>query len=173
MKNFKRLTLMLLILAIAFTAVPARTEAATKVPAKVTAALNRAVDDNGRAIIIDQCGQKMYLFKKNCKGKWELKKSFRCICGEKLRKDQHYLLLRNEDTDQRIYTKGSKTYEFGMYIDCYEDVMKKSVRIHSYPEINGKIYKDSAHNACGFAVCVDNAYYIWRYYGDGTAVMVC
>lgn len=165
---------MLLILAIVFTAVPVRTEAAAKVPAKVTAALKRAVDDNGRAIIIDQSGKMMYLYKRNSKTrKWELKKSFRCICGNKLDPKMHYMLLRNDDTDQRIYTNGSKSYEFGVYVDCYEEAMEKTVRIHSYATINGKTYKDSAHNTCGIAVCIDNAYHIYRYYGDGTALMVC
>jgi hypothetical protein len=47
------------------------------------------------------------------------------------------------------------------------------MRIHSYAEIGGKTYKDSAHNTCGFSICLDNAAYIWKYYGDGTAVMGC
>jgi hypothetical protein len=130
------------------------------------------VDDNGRAIIIDQTAGKMYLYKRNCtSGKWELKKSFRCICGDKLDPKKHYLLLRNEDTDLRAYGKGSKTYQYGVYIDCYEDIPAKTMRIHSYVEIKGRVYKDKAHNTCGFAICLDNAAYVWKYYGDGTAVM--
>ena len=173
MKKFTRLTIMLLILAIAITAVPAKTEAATNVPAKVTAALKRVVDDNGRAIVIDHQGEKMYLFKKNCKGKWELKKSFRCLPGDYLRPDRHYHLLRNSDTDKLFYKADGKTYSYGMYIDCYEDIPRYTMRIHSYAEKNGKTYKSLRHNPSGFAVCIDNAYYIWKYYGNGTAVAGC
>lgn len=169
----KRMLAMALALIMMFALVPASAEAAT-IPCKVTKALNRAVDDNGRCIVIDQSGQKMYLFKRNCtSGKWELKKSFRCLCGDRLDPGKHYLLLRNDDTDLRTYRKGSKMYHYGVYIDCYEDVPAKTMRIHSYPEIQGKVYKDKAHNTCGFAICLDNAAYVWKWYGDGTAVMGC
>lgn len=152
---------------------PATAQAA-EAPAKVTRALNRCVDDNGRCIVIDHNGQKMYLFKRNCKsGKWELKKSFRCVCGDYLNPGKHYLLLRSEDIDLKTYKEGAKTYHYGVYIDCYEDVPANTMRIHSYAEIKGKTYKDGKKNDVGFAVCIDNAYYIWKYYGDGTAVMGC
>jgi hypothetical protein len=167
----KRMKALALVLVMMFALVPTGAQAAS-VPCKVTKALQKAVDDNGRAIIIDQTAGKMYLYKRNCtSGKWELKKSFRCICGDRLDPKKHYLLLRNEDTDLRAYGKGSKVYEFGVYVDCYEEPPIKAIRIHSYAEIKGKVYKDSAHNTCGFAICLDNAAYVWRWYGDGTAVM--
>lgn len=165
----KKLIAMLVALAIVITlCMPAA--AADSVPCKVTKAVERCVDENGRCIVIS--GQKMYLFKRNCTTKkWECRKTFRCVYKDGLKACKHYVLVRNEDTDKRIYKKGKKTYEFGIYVDCYEEPLGKETRIHSYPEIDGKVYKDSAHNTCGFAVCLDNAYYIWKYYGDGTALM--
>lgn len=173
MKNAKRKAVALLMAAMILAAVlPAYTEAATSVPCKVTRALSKAVDENGRAIIIDQSAGKMYLYKRNCSTqKWELKKSFRCICAVRLDPKKHYCLLRNEDTDLISYTKGTKTYSYAVNVDCYEEPTTKSIRIHSYAEIGGNTYKDSTHNTCGIAVCIDNAHYIWKYYGDGTAVM--
>lgn len=167
----KRLMAMMLIMVMMFALVPTTVQAAS-VPCKVTKALGKCVDDNGRCIVIDQSAQKMYLYKRNCtSGKWELKKSFRCLCADRLDPGKHYLLLRNDDTDLRTYRKGSKTYQYGVYIDCYEEAPTKGIRIHSYPEIKGKVYKDKAHNTCGFAVCNENAAYIWKWYTDGTAVM--
>lgn len=169
----KRLIAMMLIMVMMFVLVPT-TAQAVSVPCKVTKALKNCVDDNGRCIVIDQSGQKMYLYKRNCSTrKWELKKSFRCICADRLDPGKHYLLLRNDDTDLRTYRKGSKTYQYGVYIDCYEDVPAKTMRIHSYPEIKGKVYKDKTHNTCGFSICLDNAAYVWKWYTDGTAVMGC
>lgn len=167
----KRILTLTLVLVMMFALVPTSAEAAS-VPCKVTKALNRAVDDNGRCIVIDHAGQKMYLFKRNCKtGKWELKKSFRCLCGDRLDPGKHYLLLRNDDTDRRTYSEGAKTYHYGVYIDCYEEAPTRAIRIHSYAEIKGKVYKCLKKNPTGFAICIDNAAYIWRYYTDGTAVM--
>lgn len=169
----KRLMALALALVMMFALVPTTAQAAS-VPCKVTKALQKAVDDNGRAIIIDQTAGKMYLYKRNCtSGKWELKKSFRCLCADRLDPGKHYLLLRNDDTDLRTYRKGSKTYQYGVYIDCYEEAPTKAMRIHSCAEIGGKTYKDKAHNTCGFAVCLDNAAYVWKWYTDGTAVMGC
>lgn len=167
----KRLMAMMLIMVMMFALVPTTVQAAS-VSCKVTKALKNCVDDNGRCIVIDQSAQKMYLFKRNCTTrKWELKKSFRCVCADRLDPGKHYLLLRNTDTDLRTYRKGSKTYQYGVYIDCYEEAPTKTMRIHSYPEIKGKVYKGKGHNTCGFAICLDNAAYVWKYYGDGTAVM--
>ena len=167
----KRIMALALVLVMMFALVPTTAQAAS-VPCKVTKALGRCVDDNGRCIVIDQSGQKMYLYKRNCtSGKWELKKSFRCLCADRLDPGKHYLLLRNEDTDLRTYRKGSKTYQYGVYIDCYEEAPTKGMRIHSYAEIGGKTCKDSKTNTCGFAICLDNAAYVWKWYTDGTAVM--
>ena len=169
----KRIMALALVLVMMFALVPTTAQAASA-PCKVTKALGRCVDDNGRCIVIDQSGQKMYLFKRNCTTrKWELKKSFRCICADRIDPGKHYLLLRNDDTDLRTYRKGSKTYQYGVYIDCYEEAPIKGMRIHSYAEIGGKTCKDSKTNTCGFSICLDNAAYVWRWYGDGTAVMGC
>lgn len=173
MKAFRKAAALFMVAAIVMTmaAVPAKVQAAAGAPAKVTQALKKAVDENGRTIVIDHQGERMYLFKKNKSGKWELKKSFRCVCGDYLRPDRHYHLLRNADTDKLTYKEGARLYSYGVYIDCYETAPTRAIRIHSYAEIGGRVYKNGKKNNSGFAVCIDNAAYIWRYYSDGTAVM--
>jgi hypothetical protein len=169
----KKLIVMALALVLLFTVMPpAHTDAATKVPAKVLSAANKAVDDNGICIVIDHKASHMWVLKRSCKtGAWKHWKDFRCTCGDRLRPDEHYLLLRNEDTDQRRYKEGCKTYEYGMYIDRYEDVMPRTVRIHSYAKIGQTTYKCLKKNPNGFGVCVKNAEWLYRNCGDGTAVM--
>ena len=46
--------LMILMMLIVMVMAPVQTQAAAKTPAKITRALEKAVDENGRAIIIDQ-----------------------------------------------------------------------------------------------------------------------
>jgi len=165
----KKLTkLIALILIISFI-VPNQATAATAVPKKVYTALNKAVDENGRAIIIDIQGGRMYLFKNK-----KLKDSFRCVCSDYLDPNKHYFLIRNKDTDTRKYKDGSNWYDYCVRIDCYEHELKYPVEIHGYARNSkGKVYKSSKKNPFGFAICVKNAKLIWQYYGDGTAVMSC
>lgn len=172
MKN-KRFIAILLMMVVILSLVPVtRVDAAVKVPVKVTRALKDIVDENGRAIIIDQSAGRMHLYKRNCKSqKWELKKTFRCICGDHLREDWHYFLLRNSDTDKRMWKDGCRTYGYGMYVDCYEEAPVRTVMIHSYVQIGGTTYKTLKKNPTGISLCRENARYIYQYYGDGTAVM--
>ena len=176
MKNYKRLTIMLLILAIVFTAVPVRTEAAAKVPAKVWTAVENCVNENGRCIVIDQARGKMYLFKQDCRsGQWELKKSFRCIVADTMCRNKHYLLMRNNSIDQYAWGTENRRWSYGVHIDCYEKAYTNM--IHSYTEIltkkGWKTMKSSAWNDFGIGICEKNARYIWKHYCDGTALMVC
>ena len=161
-----------LLLTILFALIPAHTEAAT-VPAKVTRALNKAVDENGRAIIIDQSAERLYLFKKNCKGEWILKKSGRCIVSQKICKTKHYVLMRDDDYDTLLWGTEDRRWSYGMIVDCYEK--PATIVIHSYTErYTGRTWvKDKSRNGndFGIAVCEGLAEYIWKYYGDGTAVM--
>lgn len=162
-----------LLLTILLTLIPADTQAAT-VPAKVTRALNKAVDENGRAIIVDQSNERIYLFKRDCKThEWKLKRAGRCVVSEKLRKTRHYVLMRDDDYDTLLWGTEYKRWSYGMIIDCYE--RPESILIHSYTErYTGRTWvkdKSRAGNDFGVAVCEELARYIWKYYGDGTAVM--
>ena len=162
-----------LLLTILFALIPARTEAAT-VPAKVTRALGKAVDENGRAIIVDQTGERIYLFKRDCKTKeWKLKRSGRCIVSQKLCKTKHYMLLRNDDSDCLAWGNERERWSYGIHIDCYEK--PTCIVLHSYREYyRGRTWvkdKSRAGNDFGIAVCEELAEYIWKHYGDGTAVM--
>lgn len=152
--------------------IPVTAQAAT-VPKKVTKALNKAVDENGRAIIIDQAGERLYLFKRNCKGEWILKKSGRCIVSQKICKSKHYVLMRDDDYDTLLWGTEDERWSYGMIIDCYE--RPATIVIHSYTErYTGRTWvkdKSRAGNDFGIAVCESMAAYIWRYYTDGTAVM--
>jgi hypothetical protein len=161
---------------------PAAVQAATNtapaaVPANVAAALKEAVDENGRAIIIDPAG-KMYLFKICAKtGKWSLKKSFRVACGEGLRTDRHYFLSRSKYTDRRAWGDGSRRWAYGMRIDCYEEPVENKY-ISSYVQKYDRktktwvTKKSIKQNALTIAVSEQDALYIWTYYGSGTAVMI-
>ena len=170
----KRILTVALAIVLLFALIPAHTEAAT-VPAKVTRALNKAVDENGRAIIIDQSAERLYLFKKNCKGEWILKKSGRCIVSQKICKTKHYVLMRDDDYDTLLWGTEDRRWSYGMIVDCYEK--PATIVIHSYTErYTGRTWvKDKSRNGndFGIAVCEGLAEYIWKYYGDGTAVMGC
>ena len=166
----KRFLIMVLILVFM---VPVPAQAATKIPAKIERALDKAIEDNGRAIIVDQTNSRIYLFKKNCKGSWVLKKSGKCIVSQKLCKSRHYVLMRNDDYDMMAWGTDNERWSYGMIVDCYE--RPASIVIHSYTErYTGRTWvkdKSRAGNDFGIAVCEELARYIWRYYSDGTAVM--
>ena len=184
MKHKRTLTIILAaIMVLIFFMEPATAAAATAgrapagIPANVAAALNKAVDDNGRAIIIDPAG-KMYLFKICAKtGKWSLKKSFRVACGEGLRTDRHYFLSRSKYTDRRAWGDGSRRWAYGMRIDCYEEPVENKY-ISSYVQKYDRktktwvTKKSVKQNALTIAVSEQDALYIWTYYGSGTAVMI-
>lgn len=162
-----------LALVILFALFPAHTEAAT-VPTKVTKALNKAVDENGRCIVVDQSNARIYLFKRDCKTKeWKLKRSGRCIVSQKLPKTKHYMLLRNDDVDTLLWGTARDRWSYGMVIDCYEK--PAYIVLHSYREhYTGRTWvKDKSRNGndFGISVCEELAEYIWKHYGDGTAVM--
>ena len=165
MKKISKLIVLLLIISFI---VPHQVNAATTVPKKVITAMNKAIDENGRVIVIDIQGERMYLFKNK-----KLKDSFRCVCSDYLNPNECYFLIRNKDTDLRKYKEDGKTYEYGVYIDSYKKPMKYTIRIHSYAKAKGKTYKSSKHNPFGFAICTEKAKLIWKYYGDGTAIMSC
>ena len=164
---------LILMLTILFALIPADTQAAT-VPTKVTRALGKAVDENGRAIIVDQTGERIYLFKRDCKTKeWKLKRTGRCIVSQKLSKAKHYMLLRNDDVDTLLWGTARDRWSCGMVIDCYEK--PAYIVLHSYREhYTGRTWvKDKSRNGndFGISVCEELAEYIWKYYTDGTAVM--
>lgn len=165
MKKF--IALLMALMVMASITVPAQ---AASVPAKVYKAAENCINENNRCIVIDNSAGKIYLLKK-CKGKWEVKKSFKCTNGDYINPRKHYHLLRNKDTDKLAYKEGNKTFWYGMYIDCYEEVQIRTIRIHSYGEKGGRTYKTVRHNPNGIGCCIDNAYYIWRHYTNGTAVM--
>lgn len=176
MKTFKKFISIILIASFVagmgmFTSM--KTEAATKIPAKITQALEEAVNENNRTIIIDQSKEKIYLFKKNCKGVWILKKTGRCIVSQKFCKKKHYVLMRNDDTDIYAWGCDKERWAYGMVVDCYEK--PTTIVIHSYTErYTGKTWvkdKSRAGNNFGVAVCESLARYIWKYYTDGPAVM--
>ena len=172
-KSLKQLLVMTLIMITALAAVPVQTQAAAKTPAKIARALERAVDENGRAIIIDQSAERLYLFKRNCKGEWIMKKSGRCIVSQKICKTKHYVLMRDDDYDTLLWGTEDERWSYGMIIDCYEK--PATIVIHSYTErYTGRTWvkdKSRTGNDFGVAVCEELARYIWKYYGDGTAVM--
>ena len=169
MKRF----LIMLLAAVMLLSMPVQTDAATKIPCKIEKALDKAVDQNGRAIIVDQRNSRIYLFKKNCKGEWILKKSGRCIVSQKICKTKHYVLMRDDDYDTLLWGTEDERWSYGMIIDCYEK--PATIVIHSYTErYTGRTWvkdKSRAGNDFGVAVCEELARHIWRYYSDGTAVM--
>ena len=168
-----RKKLIILMALIVMIMAPVQTQAAAKVPAKIEKALGRAIEDNGRAIVIDSKNSRIYLFKKNCRGSWVLKKSGKCIVSQKLCKTKHYVLMRNADYDTMAWGTDNERWSYGMIVDCYE--RPASIVIHSYTErYTGRTWvkdKSRAGNDFGIAVCEELARYIWRYYSDGTAVM--
>ena len=173
MKMKNKIFAFALALVILFTLIPADTQAAT-VPAKITKALNKAVDENGRCIVVDQSNERIYLFKRDCKtNEWKLKRTGRCIVSQKLSKTRHYMLLRNDDVDTLLWGTARDRWSYGMVIDCYERPVY--IVLHSYREhYTGRTWvkdKSRAGNDFGIAVCEELAEYIWKYYGDGTAVM--
>ena len=167
MKNRKQIAALLLIcVVVAFFAIPTPTQAATTVPAKVTAAIKRAVTENGRVIVVDNSASKVYLFKGG-----KLKKSFRCTTGDYIDPRYHYFVTSG---GKYIYKEDGKTYQYGVRIDCHEKPLDREICFHSYGEKKGKTYKSVKHNPNGIGMCIDNAAYLFRYYNaDGTAVMGC
>lgn len=163
----KKLLAIALVLVMMFALLPAGTEAATAaVPAKVTAAMKRAVTENGRVIVVDNSAGKVYLFKDG-----KLKKSFRCTTGDYINPRNHYFVTSG---GRYIYKEGGKTYQYGVRIDCHEKPLDREICFHSYGEKKGKTYKSVRHNPNGIGCCIDNAAYLYRYYNvDGTAVMGC
>ena len=162
-----------LALVILFALIPADTQAAA-VPAKVTKALSKAVDENGRCVVVDQSNERIYLFKRDCKThEWKLKRSGRCIVSQKLCKTKHYMLLRNDDSDCLAWGNERERWSYGIHIDCYEK--PTCIILHSYREYyRGRTWakdKSRSGNDFGIAVCEELAEYIWKHYGDGTAVM--
>lgn len=162
----KRMIVMVMVMAVMLT-IPAQ---AAGVPNKVVKAAEQCVNENNRCIVVDNTAGRVYLLKK-CKGKWEVKKDFRCTVGDRIDPKKHYHLLRNGDTDKAFYYEGGKMFSYGVVYDCYEEAPVRTVRFHSYGEKKGKTYKSVKHNPNGIGMCIDNAYYIWRYYSNGTAVM--
>lgn len=165
----KKLTALIMILAI-LVSVCMPAAAADPVPKKVTKAAEHCISTNGRCIVVDNTNSKVYLLKK-CKGKWEVKKIYRCTVGDYIDPGQHYFLLRNKSTDRYIYKEDGKTYQYGVRIDRSESPLPRALYFHSYGEKNGKTYKSVRHNPSGIGLCIDHAAYIYRYYSDGTGVM--
>lgn len=161
----KRILAMALILVMMFALMPTGTQAAEAVPKKVTTAMKRAITENGRVIVVDNSACKVYLFKDG-----KLKKSFRCTTGDYIDPRYHYFVTSG---GRYIYKEGGKTYQYGVRIDCHEKPLDREICFHSYGEKKGKTYKSAKHNPNGIGCCIDNAYYIWRYYGNGTAVAGC
>lgn len=163
----KRILSIMLVMVMVVCMLPAKGEAATAVPKKVITAMKNAVTENGRVIVVDNGGSKVYLFKDG-----KLKKSFRCTVGDYIDPHYHYFILRG--SGKYTYKEGSKTYQYGVGIDRYENPLGRSIYFHSYGEKKGRVYKSVKHNPNGIGVCIDNAAYIYRYYyKDGTAVMGC
>lgn len=172
MRKFSKLIALLLIISFI---VPFQANAASAIPKKVITALDNAKDVNGRAIIIDQCNNKIYLFKRDCKtNNWNLKSTFKCVIAKKFCKNKHYYLPRG-CTDLDAFGTESKAYSHGMIIKCYEN--GSSTKIHSYPEVltsKGWVVKKTAkYCTCGISACDDNVLMIWKHYGKWTAVMFC
>lgn len=162
----KKMKLILLLMVMMFAVIPVQAAA----PAKVIKAAEKCINENNRCIVVDNTAGRVYLLKK-CKGKWTVKKDFRCTVGDRIDPKKHYHLLRNGDTDKAFYYEGGKMYSYGIGIDCYEEAPVRMLRFHSYGEKGGRTYKSVKYNPNGIGMCIDNAYYIWRYYGNGTAVM--
>ena len=144
-------------------------QAGTKVPARVRNAVNNCIDENGRCIVIDSSADKMYIFRKTKTGKWSLQDSFRCVCGDGLRTDRHYFLLRSKDTDRRTVRSGNRSWEYEVTIDCYEEPECK--KLHSYVSVKGKVKKDHKSNNIGICICTKNAKFVYEKCKNGTAVM--
>ena len=162
----KRILTMALILIMMFALMPTGAQASTTIPTKVTAAMKRAVTENGRLIVVDNSAGKVYLFKDG-----KLKKSFRCTTGDYINPNYHYFVTRG---GRYIYKEGGKTFQYGIRIDCHEKPLDREICFHSYGEKRGKTYKTVRHNPNGIGMCIDNAAYLYRYYyKDGTAVMGC
>ena len=143
-----------------------------QVPERVIAALERIVDVNGRAIVVDNTSERMFLFKRSAKtGEWKCKKSFRCVCSDYLRPDRHYYLPRRSDTDKKNYKAGSRTYKYEIGIKCHEKEETHPLMIRSYVRIGSRIYKNRKKNNFGFCISESNASYIKRYYGSGTPII--
>jgi hypothetical protein len=162
----KRILIMSLAIVLLFALIPVGAEAATTAPARVTAAMKRAVTENGRVIVVDNANSKVYLFKDG-----KLKKSFRCTTGDYINPNYHYFVTSG---GKYIYKEGGKTYQYGIRIDCHEKPLEREICFHSYGEKKGKTYKSVKHNPNGIGCCIDNAAYLYRHYNvDGTAVMGC
>ena len=162
----KRMMALALVLVMIFTLMPTGAQASTTIPTKATAAMKRAVTENGRVIVVDNSAGKVYLFKGG-----KLKKSFRCTTGDYINPNYHYFVTRG---GKYIYKEGGKTFQYGIRIDCHEKPLDREICFHSYGEKRGKTYKSVKHNPNGIGMCIDNAAYLYRYYNaDGTAVMGC
>lgn len=164
----KKTMMILLTMILMLSALPVQA-GTTKIPARVRNAVNNCIDENGRCIVIDSSADRMYLFRKTKTGKWSLQESFRCVCGDGLRTDRHYFLLRSKDTDRRTVKSGNKSWEYEVTIDCYEEPECK--KLHSYVSVKGKVKKDHKSNRFGICICTKNAKTVYEKYKNGTAVM--
>ena len=176
MKAIKRLTALLLVMVIAFSATTT-TQAACTTPSKVKTAAKNCISETGWCIVIDQGANKMYVLKQTKTGKWKTEKSFRCVCSDYLNPKYHYFLLRNRSTDQRAWGDSKTRWSYGMLVDCHEDLMKRELRIQSYVQKYNKktkkwvTKKDGVNNNFGWSVCEANAKWLYVNCKDGTAVM--
>lgn len=168
----KRMMAMVMVVAVMLT-IPAQ---AAGVPNKVVKAAEQCVNENNKCIVIDQGANKMYvLYKKS--GKWNVVKSFRCVCGDYINPKCHYFLLRNKDTDKKSWRDGKLRWKYGVYVDCYEDAPMREMRIKSYVQkysCKTKTWttkKGGVSNNMGWAVCESNAKWIYENCKNGTAVM--
>ena len=101
----KKMKLILLLMVMMFAVMPVQAAA----PAKVIKAAEKCVNENNRCIVVDNTAGRVYLLKK-CKGKWTVKKDFRCTVGDRINPKKHYHLLRNGDTDKAFYYEGGKKF---------------------------------------------------------------
>ena len=168
----KKLLALALALVLIFTVLPASyTDAATTVPAKVTTACKKCINENGKCVVVDRQASKIYVMQKKGRS-WSLVKSFKCICGDGMRSDYHYFLLRNKDTDRKTWRVGSDRYKYVITVDWYDEL--RTTTFHSYVQrkVKGvwKTYKDGRHNYLGISVCETNAKWMFDNLGDGTAV---
>ena len=174
METVKRLLVTLLLATIMVGIIPVTTEAACSIPK----AVKRLDEDEDRAIVIKQTNGregKMFLYKRNCKsGKWELKKSFRCIVGKKMCKTKHYHLQRSKDTDYLSFGEDYKRWNYGIHVDCREKPINGMIcsYVEEYDGRTWTVKKSVKANDQWITVCESNAKYIWKYYTDGVPVIL-
>lgn len=168
----KKLLALALALVLIFTVLPASyTDAATTVPAKVTTACKHCINENNKCVVVARLASKIYVMQKKGR-KWSLVKSFNCICGDGMRSDYHYFLLRNRDTDRKTWRVGSDRYKYVITVDCYDEL--RTTTFHSYVQRKSggvwKTYKSRRLNYLGISVCETNAKWMFDNLKDGTAV---